>query len=301
MFAPFSLFVRFLASSALALCALACAHAEEEKQLLRIHWEPGQIYTQQSTTETTTRVPEHPGKMNMTQTTEMRVSKDKASKGSKRVEVKFASIQGTLEAQGKTMTFDSNKPGEANPALEEALGAALKKPFVLLYDENDRFKEARELGGIASKPGTLTGLVALADARAVAQLFRKSLEMGLPSAAVSPGDTWIADEIMAFPQAGDIHVDMTGKFERWEEREGHRNARIAFDGKLANVASQKRVVGSIEIGEGSTISGVIYFDVERHVVSFGAYTSELKLTALGEVVPMTQRVTSKLISIAPLK
>ncbi len=301
MFAPTSLTLRFLASSALALCALAAAHAQEDKQLLRLHWEPGQLYTQQTTTETTTSAPAQPGKMSMTQTTEMRVTKDKTNKNHKRVEVTFANIQGSLEAQGKTMTFDSTKPGEANPALQEALGAALQKPFVLLYDENDRFKEARELGGIASEPGTLTGLVALADARAVAHLFRKSLEMGLPSVPVSPGDTWIADEIMNFPQAGDIHVDMTGKFISWEEREGRRNARISFDGKLANVASNKRAVGSIEISEGSTISGVIYFDVERHVVSFGAYASNLKLTAMGEVVPMTQRVTSKMISIEAAK
>jgi carbon monoxide dehydrogenase subunit G len=106
---------------------------------------------------------------------------------------------------------------------------------------------------------------------------------------------------MAFPQAGDIHVGMTGKFERWEDRDGHRTARISFDGKLANVDTQKRAAGSIEIGAGSTIAGIIYFDIERHVVSFGAYTTELKLTAMGEVVPMTQRVTSKMLSILKAK
>ena len=284
---------------ALVGSAVATIANAEDKQLLRTHWEPGKTYTQQSTTETSAGA-DRPGKMSMTQTTELRVQKEKSS-GNNRVEVKFVGITGTLTAQGKTMTFDSSKPGEANPALREALGAALQKPFVLVYDEDDRFREARELGGISSEPGSLTGIAALADSRAVANLFRKSLEMGLPSIPVSVGDTWTADETMTFPQAGDVHVDMTGKFESWEEQDGRKVARIVFDGKLANVNAAKAIPGSIGIGEGSSISGTLWFDVERKVVASGDYTSELRLTAMDEVVPMKQHVTSKMVSISASK
>jgi hypothetical protein len=235
--------------------------------------------------------------MSMTQTTELKVAKTKTGKGMKDVRVTFTAINGTLEAQGKTMTFDSSKPGEANPALREALGAALGKSFVLVYDDGDRFREARELGAMASDANAVVGLGAIADAKAVAHLFRKSLEMGLPSIPVAPGDTWTADEVMAFPKAGDVHVDMLGKYETTETRDGRPHARIAFDGKLANVPNDKRPPGSIEIGEGSSMRGTLYFDLERRVVTAARYTTELKLGSMGESVPMTQRVTSEIVGV----
>jgi hypothetical protein len=271
----------------------------EDKESLRLHWKQGHTYTLETTTETSAGS-DRPGKMSMTQTTEMRVEKEKATSNN-RVEVTFTSITGSLTAQGKTMSFDSKKPGDATPALREALGAALQKPFVLVYDQNDRFREARELGALSSETGTLTGIAALADSRAVANLFRKSLEMGLPSIPVSPGDTWNADETMTFPQAGEVHVDMTVKFDKWEERNGRKVARLVFDGKLANVDAAKSVPGSISIGQGSTIAGTVWFDVERGMVDGGDYTSELRLSAMGEVVPMKQHVTSKLIQMQSAK
>ena len=161
-------------------------------------------------------------------------------------------------------------------------------------------------GGFASirtepRAMDLTGLTALADSRDVANLFRKSLEIGLPPLAVSVGDTWTADETMTFPQAGDTHVEMNGKFEGIEERDGRKHAKIAFEGKLSSVTRKDKPVANIEIGQGSTMSGIIFYDIERRTTSLSSYNNHLKLIVAGQEVPFDQHITSKMLSIEDSK
>lgn len=291
-----------LISALIALAVLVPAHAENP-EMLRIHWEPGKTYTLETLTDTTSG---KPGKdlqtqgMKVTQTTTMTVRKDPRTTD-RLVEVKFVSVHGEIRANGRVMNFDSTKPGDTNPMLQQAMGRAMGKSFVLVYDDQDRYRDARDFGSLASAPGALTGLTALADSRNVANLFRKSLEIGLPPLAVSLGDTWTADETMTFPKAGDTHVEMNGKFEAVVERDGRKHAKIAFDGKLLSVERIDKPINTIEIGKGSSMAGNIYYDLERHTAAFGDYTTTIKMEVTGEELPFQQHITTKVVSIEDTK
>jgi len=281
------------------LASFALLAAAEEPQMVRIHWEQGKTYTQETLTETTLQRPEPkapPQLMKVTQTTTMKVVKEAAS-ANRLVEVKFAAVRGEMGSGKDLMTFDSTKPETSNPMLERAMGRAVGKTFVLVYDEQDRFRETRELGSLASSPGARTGLSALADSRDVANLYRKSLEMGLPPVAVSIGDTWTADETMTFPKAGDMHVAINGKFEAVEMRDGRKHAKISFEGKISSVEKKDKPVADIEISKGSTMGGVIFFDLERRTTSYSSYANHLKMLVAGEELPFEQKITSKMLSI----
>ena len=293
---------RLLFSAVIAFSILASARAEDP-QMLRIHWEPGKTYILETVTETISATPGRDLQtqgMKVIQTTTLKVAKDSAT-NDRLVEVKFAKVQGEISSGGRILSFDSTNPKDADPRLQQALGRAVGKSFVLVYDDQDRYRDTRELGSLASSPGALTGLSALADSRNVANLFRKSLEMGLPPLAVSLGDTWTADETMTFPKAGDTHVEINGKFEAVLDRDGRKHAKIAFEGKLVSVERIDRPVNAIEIGKGSAMAGNIYYDLERRTATFSDYTTKVKLEIVGEVQPFEQHITTKVLSIEDTK
>ncbi len=279
----------------LSLLAVPVCLAADEPRMLRIHWEPSKAYTLENLTENTLQKPGDSANaqvIKVTQTTTMTVKKDPASTD-RLVAVKFVAVKGLMGSGGNVVTFDSTKPNIANPALEKAMARAVGKTFTLVYDDQDRFREVRDLGSMASDPGSVTGLSALADSRDVANLFRKSMEIGLPPLAVSLGDTWTADETMTFPKAGDTHVEMNGKFEAIEERDGRKHAKIVFEGKLSSVERKDKPVANVEIGPGSTMSGVVFFDLERRTTTLSTCTNHLLMIVAGQEMPFEQRITSR--------
>ncbi len=293
---------RLLVSTIIAFTALASAQAEDP-QMLRIHWEPGKTYTLETVTDTTSQTPGRDLQtqgMKVVQTTTLTVRKDTRTTD-RLVEVKFVNVQGEISSGGRILSFDSTHPKDADPRLQQAFGRAIGKSFVLVYDDQDRYRDTRDFGSLASAPGALTGLTALADSRNVANLFRKSLEMGLPPLAVSLGDTWTADETMTFPQAGDTHVEINGKFEAVQDRDGRKHAKIAFEGKLTSVEKIDKPINAIEIGKGSAMAGSIYYDLERRTATFGDYVTKLKLEVVGQEMPFEQHITTKVLSIEDSK
>lgn len=287
---PLRFFAVVLAALAVPLCLSA-----DEARMLRIHWEPSKTYTLENLTENTLQKPGESATaqvIKVTQTTSMTVKKDAASTD-RLVTVKFVAVRGLMGSGDNVVTFDSNKPNIANPTLEKAMARAVGKTFTLVYDDQDRFRDVRDLGSMASDPGSVTGLSALADSRDVANLFRKSMEIGLPPLAVSVGDTWTADETMTFPKAGDTHVEMNGKFEAIEERDGHKHAKIVFEGKLSSVERKDKPVANVEIGPGSTMSGMVFFDLERRIPTLSTCTNRLMMIVAGQEMPFEQRITSR--------
>ena len=296
--------LRCLALAALVLIPATLVPAGES-QSLRIRWQTGKTYTQETVTATTFKAPNSdvPGQvMTVTQTTTITAKKDPTPGSTNRlIEVRFAAIRGEMASGKQVMKYDSEKPDSSDALLGKAIGRAVGKTFVLVYDEHDRFREVRELGSLSAATGSVTGLSALADSRDVANLFRKSLEMGLPPLPVDIGATWTADETMTFPKAGDTHVEINGKFDAVEKRDGRQQAKISFEGKLGGVVKKDKPIEYINIGEGSTMAGVIYFDIEQGVPSSSSYTNRLKMIVDAREFPFEQKITTKMVSIEDSK
>lgn len=280
-----------------SLALASSAAAQTEARSLRIHWEPGRVYHQETTTDTTTSASEatEAGQsMHVVQSTLMQVATGEKN-NHRHVGVTFATVRGEIRAGGKTLTYDSSSPEIQNPALRQILGQAVGKKFTLVYDEQDRFVDTRDMSSLSSEPGTLSSLSAMADATSVAQLFRKSLEMGLPPLPVQVGDTWTLDETIPFPRAGEVRVAMNGKFAAVETFEGRPHAKIVFEGKFGNTAPRPgRPTALTEITGDSSMTGVFFFDLEQRIVTSASYTTKLKLQSPGLVIPLEQKVTSRM-------
>lgn len=278
------------------LCLTTPAQAQEEPLSLHLRWLPEHTYLQETTTETTTGLTAigkpQDQKMKVRQTTEIKVTA--AGTGEKLARVTFTALSGEVMLNGKKETFDSANLANANPMIQASVGQSVGKSFVLVYSADDRFTEVRNASSMNETPQEGPDLVKIAEARQVADLYRRSLEMGLPKAAVKPGDRWTAQETVNFPSAGMMNIDLRAKLESVVSYEGRQHAKVSFEGEMKRTdeAAGSRTV---TIGDGSKVFGQVLFDVERGTVTFGAFLADLQLEIDGKKIPVRQQVSTKLV------
>ena len=286
-----------------ALMLTGPLHGADEARLV-LHWEPGRLYKQQTETQTSATLTPAPGelveqRLSVTQTTEIRV---KADGTSKRAEVKFSGVTGEMKIRDKTFTFDSANPSAAHPLLRQAIGETTGKSFTAVFDAEDRFIGLKDMEKLASDGSTITGLAAVAGARAAGELFVRSLDMGLPKEAVAPGDEWDIDDPVHFPQAGRMKVKMHSKYEADITHEGRRHAKVTFEGTLSGDSGGAGGKGApmTSLGPESKLFGHVFYDLERRTVSVSAFTANLVVHVQGNRIPMRQQVTTRLVSITDI-
>lgn len=281
-----------------ALTLMPLLHGSEEAQPLRLRWTPGYTYIQETTTATTTGLTalgqaedQH---MEIKQTTRVDVSQKDA--GIKEARVSFTSLLAETVFKGKRMAFDSAHPAEGDPVLRKSLGQTVGSSFVLIYDQDDRFTGVRDTGSMAPSSDGSPTLPGIVESKEVAELYRRSLEMGLPKTAVKPGDRWTSQETVKFPSAGTVNVELRAKFETIADVDGRRQAKVVFEGDMKGAGESG---GRIAIGAGSTTAGQILFDLEAGTVSFAAFRADIRLEIDGKRIPVRQEVTTKLVSLKP--
>lgn len=271
--------------------------AQDAPQELKLHWEPGQFYLQESDTDTTTFLTalgqKHDQKLRMRQITSIRVVE--TADRSREVKVNIDSLTGELLHDGLLNPFDSAKIEDALPLLQKSIGHAAGKNFTLLYDAKDEFQNVLDIHSFLDPKADEPSLKSIADAKQMATLYRRSLEMGLPKIPVRPGDKWISDEVVAFAEAGMVQVKLNAKFEGVVEREGRSQAQISFDGTLITQPKEgtKR---SIAVGGDSTVNGQVFFDLERRTISLSTLASVINLMVDGKKLPVRQQVTTRLVA-----
>ncbi|MBX7211417.1 MAG: hypothetical protein K1X78_24130 [Verrucomicrobiaceae bacterium] len=283
---------------------IASVHAQD-KALLRPHWQAGKTYHQQTETQTTSTLTPAPGefieqKLNVVQKTEIRVVPEPGT-ANKRAEVKFAGMTGEMTFQGRTFKFDSADPQSAHPLLRQALAGTTGRSFAMIFDGEDAFVEVKGTERLAGDGATITGLGAMADARGVANLFRQSLEAGLSSKPVAPGDKWTTEQTIPFPQAGEMKVRLNSTYAENVQRDGRLHAKVTFEGRIGSTDTEPDEKGRGEAaaslsGE-STLSGQVFFDLERRTVSLSVFLANLTLKLQGNRIPLRQQVTTRLASI----
>ena len=268
--------------------------------LLRVDWQPGKAYVWETTTETTTKATGNLQTLQIKQRTDMEVLA--SPNGGKDVRVTFAQLSGEMIGPGGTAKFDTDHPETSNPDLLSTLGQSLGKSFVLQYDDKNRFTDVKTVESLTGAGAANAALSQLADIRAVAGLFRKSMEMGLPPVPVTPGATWVADEILEFPKAGETKVKLNGKYEAREKFLGRDHAKIEVTGKIQTTESGKtKQATDFAISEASQLTGFVYFDLERHVMTMNVSTTKLELIIDEQPVSFDQKSTMRLVGIQEIR
>ena len=291
--------MRFSFRAALAplLCLLPVLHAQETGDgLLRVDWQPGKSYLWETTTEAVTKATGKEQKLTVTQHTEMDVTP--LPDGGKQVRVTFTRIQGKMQGEGGKAEFDTEKPWESDHDLREAVGKNLGKSFILVYDAKNKFVDSKAIDQNTGLAYDAPALASLVELKSVANLFRKSMEMGLPPMPVKSGDSWSADETVTFPQAGETNVHLNGKYTSQEVFQGRNHARINFDGTLKTTDQGKaKQAGDFSLSDKSTLSGVVFFDLERGIISLSVSNARLEVLIGEEKVNFEQKISTKLTAI----
>ncbi len=280
--------------------------AQDAPVELKLHWEPGQTYMQESDTDTTNFLTAlgktSDQKLRLHQTTRIAVQKN--AQNQTEAQVLVESLLGEMTFEGKSHAFDSKNPGAAHPALQQTLGGAAGRGFTLVYDAEGRYLDAKDTASMVTG-GVTPDLTSIADARQLATLFRRSLEMGLPKIPVRPGDKWISDEIVPFPQTGTVQVKLNAKFDGVVDREGRQQAQIAFEGVMKSQRdkdSSGRELSTqrpVTLGDDSKVNGHIFFDLERKTISLAVFSATIQLKVEGKNMPIRQQVTTRLVSMKP--
>ncbi len=297
----------FLLQVSTFLCLPFSALAQEDAPVeLRLHWEPGHTYLQDSDTETTNFLTAlgktSDQKLRLHQMT--RIVAEKNTRGETEAKVLIEHLFGEMTYAGQTHPFDSKHPGSSHPALQQTLGGAAGRGFTLVYDDKGQFLDAKDTASMVTG-GTTPDLASIADARQMATLFRRSLEMGLPKIPVRRGDKWISDEVVPFPQAGTVQVKLNAKFDGVVDREGRQQAKIVFDGTMKS-RRDKDTAGReltterpVTLGDDSKVSGHVFFDLELRTISMAVFAATIQLKVEGKPMPVRQQVTTKLVSMKP--
>lgn len=294
----------FPASSSRALVLMAALltspglMAQEGPVSLMIRWLPGKTYTQETNTETTTALTAlgqpQDSKMKVKQVTTIAVTEKE--KGHKEARVTFEKMSGEVTLEGKQQEFDSSDLSTAPAVIKASVGQSVGKSFVLVYDEDDNFLHVQDTGSMAPSNMGNPSLSQIAEAKEVAELYRRSLEMGLQQRKVKPGDRWNAQHTLKFPSAGSVNVELRVKFDAIVNYDGHPHAKISFEGDMIN-APNAIEARSVQIGKGSKVFGQILFDIDNSTVAFGAFRADISLEIQGQKpLPVRQQVTTKLIS-----
>lgn len=288
------------------LCLFSSAPAQDSPVELKLHWEPGQTYVQESDTDTTNFLTAlgktSDQKLRMHQTTSITVQK--TPQGQTEAKVMIESLLGEMTYEGKSHVFDSKNPGASHPALQQILGGSAGKSFTLVYDEKGAFLDAKDTASMVTG-GVEPDLTSIANARQLATLYRRSLEMGLPKIPVRPGDKWISDEIVPFPQTGTVQVKLNAKFDGIVDREGRRQAQIAFEGTMKSQRDKDsngrelRTERPVTLGDDSKVNGHVFFDLERKTISLAVFSATIQLKVEGKPMPVRQQVTTRLMSMKP--
>lgn len=283
----------FFAFLGLANLAGIC-RAQDEAMELKLRWQPWQFYLQETDTDTTTMLTalgqKHDQKLRMRQTTSIKVTKNEA--GEQLARVSIDSLTGELLQDGLLNPFDSAKMEDALPMLQKAVGGTAGRAFTLVYDASGNFQDVRDISSMV-QGGSTPELTSIADAKQIATLYRRSMEMGLPKIPVRPGDKWISDEVIPFAEAGDVQVKLHAKFEGVVDRGGRKHAQIAFEGSL-ETQPETGTKRSVKVGPKSKVSGQVFFDLERQTITLSVLLGLVNLEVDGKKLPIRQQVTMRL-------
>jgi hypothetical protein len=260
-------------------------------------WQPGWVHEIETRTETRVTKSEKstqqhlPSLLKVIQHTSMAV---RASPGGQRlVEVRIESVRGEVQGEGHAEFFDSRRPAETPESLRPLL-RAVGEGFVMRYDAAGTLLGIEGVEVPAAGPGQWADLLELASRKQSAELFERSLRWPLPGQAVKLGQSWPLQGELRFPSSGPVAVKAQAQLAEIEATGIRPQARIEFRGSLQS-AGQGNVQRLMGLGEGSSIEGSLWWDLQRGMLVRSAQRANLKLRLRNETLPVIQKVELRLL------
>lgn len=209
---------RFFAP-ALALLLFTPAFAEEEKVLLRHHWEPGKVYRFDLNIDV--EIGGFGGDQISALVMQVDVTvRKEAGTGAKHAELSIASLKGVFDHDGKLTTYDSASPAMSDPDIQQELGFLKDARCSLVYDEHDAFKEI-----VVPEEVILPEQDDDLGAQELAATFREIVEHGLPGKPLARGETATHEHSFIFT-GGVFSSRDNARFDSIVDHEGRKHARI---------------------------------------------------------------------------
>jgi len=273
-------------------------HAEQ-KWDLHPRWDAALHYRVESQNEDVSRLPDPKMgevKTEMSSVMSVTVETPNAS-GQKTVHFSVDHLQARVRSAVQDIQYDSANPAQSPPFYQQVFGAVANRALVILYNKDDQFQNVQSPEAAATPP--LGALKGLSNAQ-LAELFRKSFELGLPSNPVGPGDTWaFSDQIDMGPVAGAVQCKITATFDSTSEHDGAQYAKILLNGQLtSSMGDNQTTPPPVKVLEGSTLKGELTYDLTHHVIVGMDRTSELKLSVENKEASVSEKEQTK-ISLSP--
>ena len=264
---------------------------------MRQHWEPGKVYHLESNMDMDMTMPGLPGGGGQTTTViqqmDITVSKEPGT-DRKLAEMKFAAIKAMINTAGQLMTYDSTDPAMSQPMLQQAFGALLGKSVTVIYDKDDKFVDVIVPENFIPTP---LGQGAAPSGKQLGNMFRESVDFGLPAQGLSAGETFDLEKKIDMQPMGSVSTKLKGRFDSVVDHEGRKHAKIVMEGTMEIPDLPAEVQAVVSLLPGAKITSETLFDLERKIVSLNTTKTEMKMAAGGKEMTMKQTMVSKLKSI----
>ncbi|MGA2496574.1 MAG: DUF6263 family protein [Tepidisphaeraceae bacterium] len=246
-----------VAAVAVLLAASFCLAQTGEKIKVHVAYPPGMyVMTQTDEGDTTVRFGEQEMKTRSSETAvwELAVAKPN-DKGDKQVTLKLVRIK-TTDVGEKTMSFDSDRPGEGDPAKAFVYKPLIGMPVQITLDSDDSVIEVAGLdrlwNELAAKARTddekslvVETRMGLGD-KAIEQALRR-LECVSPKNAVSANDTWKGSMRADMPMIGEIKARYDCKLQSVDAAAAGPVAVIASEGKYESTNPKASKINGIDV------------------------------------------------------
>ena len=273
----------------------------EQKWDLHPRWDAAYRYHVESQTEDISKLPDpklSEIKTNMTSVMSVAVDPENAS-GHKAVHFSVDHLTARIRSAAQEVQYDSADPAKSPPFYQQVFGAVTNRHLVVLYNKDDQFQGVQSLDGAAAPTPPVGSLKGLSEAQ-LAELFRKSFELGLPSQAVGPGDTWVFTDVMDLgPIVGQVQCKISATFDSTNEHDGAQYAKILLNGQLTSSADNTATPAPVKILEGSTLTGELTYDLTHHVIVDIIRNSGVKLSIEGKEASVSEKEQTK-VSLSPV-
>jgi hypothetical protein len=252
----------------------------QEKQTFPIKWKIGETYTQSAEMQQKVAMPGQ-GDMEMKMTSAM-TSEPKAGAKADTVEV---TTTYTAVAISSTMA------GQEVPGVADSVNAIVGKSFTAIFNEKGEVVEISGLKDLIEQ-GPASQLL---SEESMKQMITQGGLLGRPDHPVAPGESWDFSFDAPNPMMKMV-MKGTYTYEKDEEVEGSKVAKISFEGNVA-IEPAGAAEGAMEFGvRESKFSGVSYYhyDMENfsRTESSLTMTMTLKVPGAEEAMEMPMTVSS---------